>query len=425
MPTPNNTSRRHFLATASAVIAAPALSRAAAPAPQTVRVAVVGLGRGMAHVNAYAQIPGVELAALCDVDSIRLAAAAKAAQESGASPATHTDFRKLLDDPTIDAISIATANFTHAPFTILACLAGKHVYVEKPGSWSAHEANWMVKVAAETGRKVQMGNQRRSLPGIREAIQQLGEGAIGPVRAARCFYNNTRPTIGIGKPATPPAHIDFDLWHGPVPASPFVDNLLHYNWHWLWDWGNGELGNNGVHALDLARWGLGVDTPLTTTCTGGRYHHDDDQQTPDTAVAAFDFGHCYASWEGSSCHPRRPEKNPFVAFYGQDGAYLTIEGAGYRIFDPQGTEIASELPAFSDLPHFTNFIDAIREDTPLNAEIADAQRSALLCHYGNIAYRTGTAIHIDPASAALVTPSPAALDLWARPAYRDGWLPGT
>lgn len=403
---------------------APAVA-AAGSANERVRVAVVGLARGMGHVRSFLQIPGVEVAGLCDIDSNRLAAGVKAVEEhdNGGTPLAVADFRKLLEDDSIDAIAIATTNFTHAPFTMMACEAGKHVYVEKPGSWSAEEAGWIVRSARRHDRRVQMGNQRRSLPAIREAMQRLHEGAIGPVRSARCYYNSARGSIGRGRETTPPDHMDFELWQGPVPAVPYRDNLVHYNWHWFWNWGNGELGNNGVHALDLARWGLGVDLPAVTSCVGGRYHFDDDQETPDTALASYDFGHCSAIWDGSSCHRRRSEDPPFVAFYGQEGQTLEIAGAGYILYDENGDEIERQQPSFSDLPHFTNFIDGIRDGAVLHAEIEDAQRAALMCHYGNIAYRTGTVVHTDPDTGAMIDATDEARALWGRDSYREGWLP--
>jgi len=282
---------------------------------------------------------------------------------------------------------IAAPNFWQAPAAILACAAGKHVYVEKPGSHNAAEARLMVAAARKHDRKVQMGNQRRSLPAIIEAVDKVRGGAIGTPRFARCWYEATRGGIGKGQAAAVPEWLDWNLWQGPAPERPFKDNLLHYNWHWHWHYGGGELVNNGVHALDLARWALGVDTPKRVTCNGGRYHFDDDQETPDTAVSTFDFGGVGIHWDGSSCLPRKREQNAFVSIYGDAGT-LAMESSGYRIYDPEGKETARNVPAFSDLPHFQNLADAIRNGTPLNAEIEDAQRSTLLGHCGTMAYRS-------------------------------------
>ena len=401
---------------------APAVLRADA-VPGRVRVAVLGLGRGMDHVGAYLQVPGVEVAAVCDVDERRVAAGVKAVEaKTGRTPAAVGDFHRILDDRSIDAVSIALPNFWHAPMTILACAAGKHVYVEKPGSHNARESGWMVEAARRHGRKVQMGNQRRSVPQIREAMERLRAGDIGPVRYARSWYDANRPTIGRGRPVPVPASLNYALWQGPVPERPYVDNLVHYNWHWRWHWGGGELANNGIHALDLVRWGLAVELPRSVTVSGGRYHFNDDQETPDTTIASYDFGTCGATWDSSSCLQRKEEAHPFVTFYGDAGSLSIDSGAGYRVFDLAGKEVRKVTGRFSDVPHFTNFIDAIRSGTALNSEIGEAQKSTLLCHLGNIAYRTHSVLETDPATGKILNGNRATRGLWGRE-YRKGWEP--
>ena len=326
----------------------------------------------------------------------------------------------MLEDKTVDAISIAAPNHWHAPATILACAAGKHVYVEKPGSHNAREAELMAAAARQYDRKVQMGNQRRSWPGIIEMIEQLRGGVIGPIRYARCWYNSARGSIGKGKPAAVPASLDYELWQGPAPERPYMDNVVHYNWHWRWHWGGGELANNGVHALDLVRWGLGVDYPILVAFTGGRYHFDDDQETPDTGVASFDFGKCGVSWDVSSCLPRTGENLPFVAFYG-DGGSVTSDGSGYRVFDTKGKELARGSGPGGDKGHFENFVGAIRDGKPLAAEIGDAQRSTMLCHLGNMAWRSGRALRVNSADGTIADEE-VRRKFWARE-YRPGWAP--
>jgi predicted dehydrogenase len=420
--------RRQFLRDAFGVGAMLALSSppsvlGAGQAPDRVRVAVIGLGRGMDHVQSYLQIPAVEIAAVSDVDERRMAAAVQRIEsKSGRKPRTERDFRRLLADPTIHAVSIAMPNFWHAPATILACSAGKHVYVEKPGSHNAHEARLMVAAARKYGRRVQMGNQRRSVPEIAEAIARVHAGEIGPVRFARCWYDSARPGIGRGRPAPIPAWLDYRLWQGPVPEKPYVDNLVHYNWHWRWHWGGGELANNGIHSLDLARWGLKVEYPKQVTFNGSRYYFDDDQETPDTGVATFDFGHCGASWDNSSCSERKEESHAFVTFYGDAGSLAINWGAGYKVFDPHGKELRAVNGKFSDLPHFTNFIDSIQSDARLNSEIGEGQKSTMLCHLGNIAYRTGRSVRVNPATGELDHAGTEAKHLWRR-SYRPGWEP--
>jgi predicted dehydrogenase len=390
-------------------------------ADERLAVAVIGLGRGMDHVAALLQIPDVEIRYLCDVDKNRLASALKTVEaKHGAAPKGVSDFRTILDDRGVHAVFIATCNHWHAPLTILACAAGKHVYVEKPGSHNPAEGEMMVAAARKHKRVVQMGNQRRSWPVIREAIQKVREGAIGRVTFARCFYNNNRPSIGKGVAGSPPANLDYELWQGPAPERPYLSNLLHYNWHWRWHYGNGELGNNGVHGLDLARWGLGVDYPNLVSYTGGRYSFKDDQETPDTGVAAFHFGATGITWEQSSCHARKGEGLPFVAFYGDKGI-LQITDPGYRILDPAGKVVSREAGAFSDVVHMADFLKCVRSGGRPNSEIEDTQKSTLLCHLGNISYRVGRTVHFDSGTRKIVG-DPQAAKLWGRE-YRRGWEP--
>ena len=419
-------SRREFLKTSSVAGAAALCSnagtvRAQDGANRRLRVGVMGLGRGKAHISGFLAVPDVQIDYVCDVDERRLASGAKyAAGKQGTKVRQVRDFREILEDKQVDILSIAAPNFWHAPAAILACDAGKHVYVEKPGSHNAREAELIVAAARRAKRKVQMGNQRRSLPAYHEGIEKLHAGVIGKLRYSRCWYDNSRPSIGKGKQVPVPMEIDYEMWQGPAPERPYKDNLVHYNWHWHWHYGGGELANNGVHALDISRWALGVDTPLRTSCVGGRYHHDDDQETPDTADATFDFGEVGISWHGSSCLPRKHEKNAFVSVYG-DGGVMAFESNGYRIYDKDGKKIEENLPAFTDLPHFKNFADAIRDDVPLNSEIGDAQKSSMMCHLGNIAYRNKMEVRCDPKTGKHQHGEKVDR-LWARE-YRDGWKP--
>lgn len=425
---PQSVSRRAFLRAGGALTAVLALGKApsllAAESPsRRIRVGVMGLGRGRDHVNAFLQVPGVEVAWVCDVDERRLAPVVKAvADKTGTEPRTARDFRRMLEDRDLDAVSIATPNFWQAPATLLACAAGKHVYVEKPGSHNPQEAEWMVTAARTHRRQVQMGNQRRSLPEVREAIQRLREGEIGPVRSARCWYSAARSGMGRGRPAPIPAWLDYSLWQGPLPERPYLDNLIHYNWHWRWFWGGGELANNGVHTLDLARWGLGVRHPVRVAAVGGRYAFQDDQETPDTLVATYDFGHCAAAWDGTSCSPRNGEKLPLVTFYGDQGSLSIDSRSGYRIQDPEGRETRSVPGRFSDVPHFANFIAGIRDGVPLNSEIEEGQVSTQLCHLGNIAWRTRSELRVDPSTGHVPDAGRPVRRLWARE-YRRGWTP--
>ena len=293
--------------------------------------------------------------------------------------------------------------------------------MEKPGSHNAHESELIITAARKHKRVVQMGNQRRSWPWVGEAISALHDGELGTLFFARTWYTNHRDTIGHGKVVPVPEWLDYSLWQGPAPEQPFRDNILHYNWHWFWNWGTGELGNNGVHALDLARWGLGVDAPHRVTCGGNRYHFQDDWETPDTCVADFDFGDKGIIWEGQSCDPRGFEEAQFgVSFYGEKGS-LALAGDNCKIYDLNSRVVREIKGKADDILHFANFIAGIREGTKLNSEIEDGQKSTLLCHLGNIAWRTGHTINFEPKTRKIIGDNEAS-KLWHR-SYRRGWEP--
>ena len=436
--TPDST-RRTFLRRATAATAAvaavnlfktPVYGQSQAPAPGRVMgandrlvVGIIGLSRGMAHIPGHLGVKNVEIGYVCDVDSARLARGKSAVDaKQPAHPVKAVgDFRRILEDKSVDAISIASPNYWHAIQAIMGCQAGKHVYVEKPGSHNPFEAEALVAAALKSRRTVQMCNQRRSYPNLREGMQRLHEGAIGKVLYSRSWYRGARGGIGKGKPAAVPATLDWKLWQGPAPERPFKDNLVHYNWHWHWHYGGGELANNGIHLLDLARWGLGVNYPQRVTFVGARYHFDDDQETPDTGSVVFDFGASGANWDLSSCHARKAEKDPLVAFYGEKGSMLIGIGNEYSIHGLDGKELAKASGRAEDVPHFKNFADAIREGTPLNSPIVEGQKSTMLCHLGNIAYRTGRVLNIDPKTGRIVKDADA-MKLWQRE-YRPGWEP--
>jgi predicted dehydrogenase len=394
--------------------------RAANAAGRKLRVAVVGLGRGMAHVSALLGLPDVEIAWLAEVDPKRLATGMKAvADKQGEGCRGVSDFRKALEDKTLDAVFIATPNFWHTPAALLAMQAGKHVYVEKPGSQNPAEAEMIVAAAQKYGRLVQMGNQRRTW--MREGIAALHSGVIGDVHFARAFYYGSRKPIGAGSIA-PGADLDLNLWQGPVADERDIRPFVHYDWHWLWHWGNGELGNNGIHTLDVLRWGLRVRYPRRVTYNGGRYWHSDRQETPDTGTAVFDFGKVGMEWVQSSCTPRAAEK-PVAecVFYGDNGS-LGLTGPNWTVYDPKGVKVGEGAGAGGKDPaHIGNFLSAIRGEAALNSPIDEGQISTMLCHLGNIAYRTNTVVECNPQTGRLLN-NPAGEKLWKRE-YRPGWAP--
>jgi predicted dehydrogenase len=422
--------RRQFLqsaATAGAGLATAGLSLAPGSvlgANDKIVVAVMGVnGRGKDHCNNFAAQPNVEIAYICDVDERAVARAIDLVEKkTGKKPKGITDIRKVLEDPAVDAISIATPDHWHAPATIMACSAGKHVYVEKPASHNAREGELAIAAARKYNKVVQLGTQRRSMPGVREAVEKVRSGAIGKVVFARGWYNNNRKGIGNGKPAPVPQWLDYSLWQGPAPERPFQDNLIHYNWHWFWNWGTGELGNNGIHSLDVCRWGLGVDYPERVTAGGGKYGFvEDDQETPDIMITTYHFGDKLITWEGRSRQLHGFEGNGFgVAFYGDNGT-IVLDGGNYKVLDPKGKEISNNPGNGSDAPHFANFLECIRSSQRPNADIEEGVKSTMLCHLGNIAWRSGNTVNADPKTGH-VKDNKAAQAFWGRE-YRKGWEP--
>ncbi len=431
MSTRNVRTRRDFLKHSTALTGAVAASwLRAAPARavdnpgEAVVLAIIGVnGRGTALATSFASLPAARVACVCDVDQRVLdkTADAVAARQSH-RPMRATDLRKVLDDSSIDAVVIATPDHWHGPATILACAAGKHVYVEKPASHNPGEGELMVAAARKANRIVQLGTQRRSMPGTIEAIERLRAGEIGRVLFSRGWYNANRTSIGRGKATTVPAELDWGLWQGPAPEREYRDNVVHYNWHWFWDWGTGELGNNGIHALDLCRLGLGVDYPRRVSAGGGKYFFDDDQQTPDTHVVTYDFGDKGITWEGRNWHRHGFEGSMFGAvFYGDRGS-LVIDGPSYKVYDSGGKLLATQTKGFEGHdPHLKNFLECVRSGARPAADIEEGHKSTLLCHLGNIAYRTAHVLDVDPHSGRIQNDA-AASALWTRE-YRNGWEP--
>jgi predicted dehydrogenase len=435
-------SRRRMLGAAGSAVAGlaatPMFAAAAEPAAESapaagkatesrIRAAVIGTGgRGTFLAERFARQPNTEVVYVADVDIDRAgkAAAAVGAIEGVARPPEAiADFRRCLDDKTIDVVVVATTNHWHAPAAILACTAGKHVYVEKPCSHNPWEGETLVAAARKHDRRVQMGNQRRTWSGIRKAMEELRDGVIGRPYLVQSYFNSNRPSIGRGKEAPVPKNLDWDLWQGPAPRTAFRDNYLHYNWHWFWKWGNGELGNNGVHGLDVCRWGMGLEYPVLVESAGGRYRFDDDQQTPDTHFATYTFADKRTiTWQGLSCSmtPEGAAHRADEIFYGDKGS-MSILGAGYTIFDPEGKEVRKERGDGGEDNHIANLLAAIRHGTPLTSEIEQGHISTLLCHLGNIAYRLGRPVRCDPSNGHVLGDAEAQA-LW-KPPYEPGWEP--
>ena len=394
-------------------------------------------GRGLEHIKAFTKIPGVEIAYICDVEDNALAKGVNLVEKiTGKKPQAIKDFRKILDNKQVDALSIATPDHWHAPAAILACAAGKHVYVEKPCSHNPEEGEKLIKAARKYNRHVQMGNQRRSMPHLISAMQQLQDGIIGKTYFARGWYANNRKPIGRGKEIAVPANLDWDLWQGPATREHYRDNIVHYNWHWFWNWGTGEACNNGTHEIDCMRWALGVDYPTRVVSAGGRYTANDDWQTPDTHVITFEFGDKSFTWESRSCnnYPEEGSGRGFV-IYGEQGTMVNNGGDDYTIFDEkhqlikggkdgQSTDTINPLGPGENLDgyHFRNFVDAVRKGTALNAEVEEGHKSVLLCHLGNISQRVKRSLNCDPAKGGIILQDKEAMQLWTRQ-YQPGWEP--
>ena len=378
----------------------------------TIRVACVGVrGRGRDHMSAYNQMANVEIAAVCDVDESVLNAAVAAVEKAkGKRPMAFTDLRKLLEDKSIDAVSIATPNHQHTLQTIWACQAGKDVYVEKPCSHDMFEARQIVAAAQKYNRIVAHGTQQRSGAG-RAVVEQLRAGLIGDVYMARGMCYKRRDTIGRKPEAPVPAGVHYDLWLGPAPEHAFTQNRFHYNWHWFWDYGNGDLGNQGVHQVDMARWGLGVNYPTKVSAIGGHFMFDDDQETPNTLSASFEFDdsgkkkimtfevrHWITNHEAGIEAPS--PQNVGVIFYGSKG-YMAVWSEDSGKYQTWLGREQKPGPSGADLGNnWANFIDVMRsrKQADMFAPIDEGATSTALVHLANISYRLGRSLHFDPVS---------------------------
>ncbi len=398
---------------------------------------VMGLnGRGSYLAGCFSNLPNVEIAYLCDVEDGAVKKGFDALQHAARKPELVKDIRRLVERKDMDALVVAAPDHWHAPAAILGSSQGKHVYVEKPCGQNPHEGELIARALHVYGKHIQMGNQRRSMPSLIDAVKQVRDGVIGNVYFAKSWYTNNRKSIGIGKKIAVPATLDFELWQGPAPRRDYQDNLVHYNWHWFWHWGTGEACNNGTHELDCCRWFLNVDFPTKATSAGGRYAFKDDWQTPDTQVAAFEFGDkASIAWENRSCqnYPAEGSGRGFI-IYGSDGTLVNEGGADYKIFDVRNKLVKEFKPDVApdpnntlsangnlDLFHLNNFINTIRGSEKLNAPVDEAYKSVLLCHLANIAQRTAETLHCDPQNGHILN-SPEAAKLWKRQ-YEPGWEP--
>lgn len=401
-----------------------------------IRVALVGVNSRGLHVGKlFAQMPNVEIAYICDVDSEVLAKTSVEIEKITSKKAKlEKDIRKVLADKNVDAIMIATPDHWHAPMAIMALAAGKHVYVEKPASHNPNEGEMLVSATQKYNKICQLGNQRRSFPGVNQMVKDAQAGIIGNVYFAKAWYsNNRKPTVL--KPGTVPTKLDWDLWQGPAPRKEFKEGYVHYNWHWFWHWGTGEALNNGTHELDVARWAMGLNFPTKVVSGGGRYQWKDDWETPDTQTITFDFENkASVLWEGRSCAPYKYfDSGRGVILYGEKGTIVYPGGDAYKVFDydeklikevKEGTalDLTNTISATAGLDalHVQNFLDAIRGNAKQTSPISEGHKSTLLPQLGNIAFRTGLTLNCDPING---KPKNAeAMQFWSRE-YEKGWEP--
>jgi predicted dehydrogenase len=401
MPAPT---RRRFLARSAATVTTlSALTAAGAAQKPNDRIvlAVMGVkGRGLGHLKGFSGFPDVEIAYICDPDENVVPRALKElGQNQKKPPKVEKDVRKVLEDKNVTALTIAAPDHWHALATIWACEAGKDVYVEKPISHNLREGKRMVETARKHDRVVAVGTQRRSGVQFASAAEFVHSGKLGKVPFARTWITGSRPTIGHAKDGPVPRGVDYDLWLGPAPKRPFNPNRFHYNWHWFWDYGTGELGNNGIHALDVARWVLGLDAPVRIACGGGKNYYEDDQETPDTQVAVFDFPGTCLMWEHRIWAKTGVDGQGWgIILYGAKGT-LVFDNRGWHVIDGvKGSHKDAEI----ERPHLRNFLDCVKSRKRPNADIEDGHKSTRLCHLGNIAYRLRRTLHFDARTEALI-----------------------
>jgi predicted dehydrogenase len=427
------TDRRDFLQRTSttaiattALWATPAIGRSS---NDKLTVALIGCGgRGIHDTQLLKDNPNVEIAYVCDPDDNRRANVAKVFNVP--SKGAVADLRRALDDKSLDAVVVATPDHWHSPAAILACEAGKHVYVEKPISHNIREGRLLVEAAARNKVHVQHGTQSRSTQMMIDAVKLLRDGIIGNVLVAKCWNIQKRGSIGLGKDTAPPAGFDYDTWVGPATMIPYRTNRVHNRWTWWYHFGTGDMGNDGVHDVDYTRWGLGVDThPTRIVALGGKFSHDDDQEFPDTQQVTFEYpGNgqvgqrkllIYEQRLWSTNYPHNVDSG--AEFYGTSGQMFLSRRGKIEVIDAQNRPkpLSIKPEGQNDKEHVKNFIAAIRDGAKLNADALTGHLSTSLCHLGNIATRLGRSLVFDPEKEQIVGDEEA--NRLVRREYREHW----
>jgi predicted dehydrogenase len=436
----NPISRRAYLKTAGLLAASAAIPRRAS-ANDRVVLGVMGIrDRGWDLTLEFGQRDDVEIRYLADPDS-RLSSerAQKVEQLTGKRPQCVQDFRRMFDDKEVDAVAIATPDHWHALGTILACQAGKDVYVEKPTSHSIWESRKMVEAARRYDRVVQVGTQNRSADYVKEAIAYTKLPEFGAVHFVRVVNSKLREPTKVEVDTESPAGVDYDMWLGPAPSRKFNLNHFHYNWHWFWSYGGGDLANDGVHQIDIARWAIDRTLPKAVSSTGATYSLDDQRETPDTQTVTWEFDGVTMVLEqvlwtpymrktpldlrDTNATPNWPFNGTRVEIYGEKRfMYLGRMGDGWAAFDEEGKQLFDKRGAYraTGTAHVANFIDCVKSRKRPNADIEDGHFSTLLAHYGNAAYRTGRRLHIDTRTEGFLNDDEANA-LYKRK-YREPWV---
>ncbi len=393
--------RRSFLKSVASAGVFTWMTRGAKAAPsERVNLCIVGVrGRGSDLAPNFAALPQAQITHICDVNESILGAFGKRiADIQKSTPKPVQDLRRVLDDQSVDAIVVATPDHWHALATIWGCQAGKHVYVEKPISNNVFEGRQMIAAARKYNRVVQVGTQSRSVPHYQEAIQLLHSGRIGNVHMAKAYNSQLRRRVPAVADSEVPPGLDWNIWQGPAPERPFNNNRFTYGWRWMWDYGTGDMGNDGVHDLDIARWGLGVDFPTEANCTGDKLQFVGDiQETPDTQFVTFRFPD-----QGKILVYEQRLWSPYfqegyqngVVFYGTDG-YLAIGRRGWKLVEKRNRVVIDKQVEFSDVPHLQNFVDCTKSGARPNCDIEEGYRSTLLAHLGNLSFRVGRPLRFD------------------------------
>lgn len=433
-------SRRSWMKTASVLAGAAAVPHLA-KANDRVVMGIMGIrDRGWDLALEFGQRTDVEIRYLADPDS-RLfeERAQKMERLTGKRPEYVQDFRRMLDDKEVDAIAIATPDHWHALGTILACQAGKDVYVEKPTSHSIWEGRKMVEAARKYDRVVQVGTQNRSAEYVKDALEYVRSKQFGAVHFVRVVNSKRREPMKAEDDTDAPAGVNYDMWLGPAPKRRFNLNHFHYSWHWFWNYGGGDLANDGVHQIDLARWAIDRTLPESVTSVGAVYSLDDRRDTPDTQTVTWEFSGVIVQFEqvlwspymrktpldlrDTGAAPNWPFNGTRVEIYGENRfMFLGRMGDGWAVHDEEGQQLFDKRGAYraTGAAHSDNFIDCIKSRKRPNADIEEGHFSTLLAHYGNAAYRVGRRLHIDARTEGFLNDDEA--NALFRRKYREPWV---